>query len=136
MKYFITFDDGPYGDRFAALNPPFYNYHEALETAYRLDGEVPYEELTICSDTGDYGTLEPYYPNFKGMKKFKGFSNILFEWCGQSDPWIWYYSEEDGAYLGAVCFYADEYLEDSDDEDDYIDYLRSFGIPLKIKNKE
>lgn len=135
MKYFITFNDGPYGDRFAVLDE-FYNYHTALEAAYREGYPVPYEELTICSNTGAYGTLEPYYPNFKGMKKFKGFPNILFEWCGQSDPWIWYYSEEEEAYLGAVGFVADEYLEDSEDEDDYIDYLMSFGIPVKIKNKE
>ena len=135
MKYFITFNDGPYGDRFSVLDE-FYNYHEALESAYRGEYPVSYEELTICSDTGTYGAPEPCYPDFKGMKRFKRFTNILFEWCGQSDSWIWYYSEEDGAYLGAVCFEVNEYLEDSEDEDDYINYLLSFGIPVKIKNKE
>ena len=143
MEYFITFDDGPYGDRFAVL-ASFDNYHRALEYAY-YDAELDYDELTICTDSGDFGELEPYYPNFSQMKKMKGSDgSLLFEYCGQSDPWIWF--KDVDSYVGANYYEVLESCSERDEQEeideivpegalfsDIVPWICAYGIPVKIK---
>ena len=140
MKYFITFNDGPYGDRFAVL-ASFDNYHVALEKAYFEPG-FDYDSITICSDTGLYGELEPYYPDFSSMPKLKVSDSLLFEYCGQSDPWVWL--KDGDKYIGGNYYdskmYCDELDEDSGEDmsaEDRAraisDWLYDYGIPVKIK---
>jgi hypothetical protein len=143
MKYHVTFDDGPYGDRFSVLKS-FNNYHMALEYAY-FDAEVDYDELTICTDSGLFGELKPYYPDFSRMRKLQGSDgSLLIESCGQSDPWVWF--KDVDSYVGSNYYEVLDGCSERDEQEEideelseeafYTDvsgWLCSFGIPVKIK---
>lgn len=140
MKYFITFDDGPHGDRFAILKE-FDNYHVALTSAYWDEYELPYDKLTVCDDFGDFGSLSPHIPDFRSFKPLRGFEDLVFEYCGQSDPWIWWHDVENNQWIGGNAYDVEaDYLEDDPDApektdqyyyDSCVGWLCSFGIPVK-----